>query len=310
MKRARWGKLALAVIAAVGLLSTAACEPVRNAPPGGGEVIVQNYRIGPFNLSPVGQSGDQSQGFRANIPRPSGAFGLKSINFDIVDAAGNPVGHQDVHMHHVVLMNNARQSQFCSGWPERFAASGSERTPIAAPDPYAYLVGANDAWSGLWHIMNESTTARQVYIQYKIGYQPGANSTNTRGVVPFFLDVTGCGNSEYNVPGNGGPGSVHTNKRVWTAPFTGMLVGAGGHVHGGGINIGLRDEATGVECTMKAHYEHSHGTEHSPGYIDTCPVHVKVTQGQQFSVVSRYDNSQPWTQVMGIVMAFVWPGTQ
>lgn len=310
MKRARMGKLLLSVVATVGLLATMGCEPVKNAPPGGGEVITANYRIGPFNLAPVGQSGSQSQGFRTNLPRPTGAFGMKAIYFDVVDAAGNPVGHQDVHMHHVVLMNNARQSQFCPSWPERFAASGSERTPIEAPDPYAYLVGANETWSGLWHIMNESTTARQVYIQYKVAYQPGANASNTRGVVPFFLDVTGCGNSEYNVPGTGGPGSVHENKRVWTAPFNGMLVGAGGHVHGGGINIGLRDEATGLECTMKAHYEHSHGTEHMPGYIDRCPIHLTVKQGQQFSVVSRYDNAEPWTQVMGIVMAYVWPGTQ
>jgi hypothetical protein len=310
MKRARWGKLALTVTAVVGLLSTMACEPIKNAPPGGGEVIVENFRIGPFNLAPAGQAGSESESFRTNMPRPTGAFGMKSINFDIVDAAGNPVGHQDVHLHHVVLMNTARQSQYCSSWPERFAASGSERTPIAFPDPYAYLVGANESWSGLWHIMNETTTSRQVYIQYKIGYQPGANATNTRGVTPFFLDVTGCGNSEYNVPGDGGAGSVHTKTATWAAPWKGMLVGAGGHVHGGGINIGLRDEATGAECTMTAHYEHNHGTEHSPGSIDTCPIHLGFTQGQRFSVVSRYDNSQPWTGVMGIVMAFAWQGTQ
>ncbi|HKH07129.1 MAG TPA: hypothetical protein VKA65_18320 [Acidimicrobiales bacterium] len=310
MRRVRPRTLAVAVAAAALLLGATGCDPIENAPPGGGEVIVANYRIGPFNLAPEGQSGSESQGSRSNLPRPSGAFGMKAIDFDIVDAAGNPVGHQDVHLHHVVLMNPARQSQFCGNWPERFAASGSERTPIRFPDPYAYMVGAGESWSGLWHIMNESTTTRQVYIQYKVAYQPGATATNTRGVTPFFLDVTGCTNSEYDVPGDGGAGSVHTNTRTWSAPWNGYMVGAGGHLHAGGINIGLRDEATGLECTMKANYEHSHGEHGAPGSIDTCPLHVRVSAGQRFSVVSRYDNSQPWEGVMGIVMAYAWQGTQ
>jgi hypothetical protein len=311
MRRARWGRLLALAVATTGLLTTVACEPVVNAPPGGGETIVENYRIGPFNLAPAGQPGSDNEAAQANIPRPAGAFGMKAIDFDIVDAAGNAVGHQDVHMHHVVLMNTARRSTYCeSRWPERFAASGSERTPISFPDPYAYLVGANESWSALWHIMNESTTARQVYIQYKVAYQPGANATNSRPVTPFFLDVTGCGASIYDVPGDGGPDSVHTNTRTWTMPWDGMLVGAGGHVHGGGINIGLRDEATGIECTMTAHYEHSHGGMHAPGSIDRCQAHVKVNEGQRFSLVSRYDNSQPYEDVMGISMAFAWRGTQ
>jgi hypothetical protein len=310
MRRARTRRLFTVVTAAALTLSATACQPIENAPPGGGEVIVENYRIGPFNLAPEGQPGSESESAQANLPRPAGAFGMKAIDFDIVDAAGNPVGHQDVHMHHVVLMNRARQSQFCSNWPERFAASGSERTPIAFPDPYAYMVGADESWSGLWHIMNESSTAQQVYIQYKVAYQPGATAANTRGVTPFFLDVTGCGGSEYSIPGDGGPGSVHTATRTWSMPWDGYLVGAGGHLHGGGIDIALRDDATGLQCKMTAHYEHSHGSHDAPGYIDTCPIHLRVASGQRFSLVSRYENSEPLQGVMGISMAFAWQGTQ
>jgi hypothetical protein len=291
------------------LLAATACEPVINAPPGGGDIVQGTFRIGPFNLSPVGQAGSENEGARGNMPRPTGAFGIKAMDFDLVYANGDPVPHSAVHLHHIVMMNNARQSLNCPQWPERFAGAGSERTPMRAPDPYAYLVGASDSWSSIWHIMNDSSSQQQVYIQYKLGYQPGANASNTRGLTPFFLDVTGCGNSEYDIPGNGGPGSVHTNTRSWTAPWDGMVVRFGGHLHGGGIDIRLQNDTTGEGCTMKAHYEHTH-SHGAPGSIDTCSAHNRVRTGDRYSVISRYENDEPVEGAMGIVLAFVWRGTQ
>jgi hypothetical protein len=308
MRRVHVRRLVALGAAAVLLVAGAACEPIVNAPPGGGTVVQGTYRIGPFNLAPDGQPGSESNSTQANVPRPAGAFGLKTIDFDIVDAAGNPVPHSAVHLHHVLLMNPAHQDQFCNR-SERFAGSGSERTPISLPDPYAYMVGAGDQWNALWHIMNTSTTQQQVWIQYKVGYQPGATAQNTRGVTPFFLDVTGCGNSEYDVPGNGGAGSVHTATRSWTVPWDGYHVTAGGHLHGGGIDITIRNDTTGASCTMTAHYEHTHPHD-SPGAITRCPVHERVEQGQRFSVISRYDNSEPHADVMGIVLSYAWRGNQ
>jgi hypothetical protein len=39
-------------------------------------------------------------------------------------------------------------------------------------------------------------------------------------------------------------------------------------------------------------------------------LHHKVTAGHSFSVTSRYDNSQPYQDVMGIMLTYVWWGTQ
>ena len=49
----------LAVLAATAalLVPAAACEPIRNAPPGGGTEAHGTYRLGPFDLAPVGQPG-------------------------------------------------------------------------------------------------------------------------------------------------------------------------------------------------------------------------------------------------------------
>lgn len=308
MRRRPWRTFGVIGAALALTVAAAGCDPVENAPPGGGEIVQGTYRLGPFNLAAQGQPGDQSNTSQANIPRPAGAFGLKTMDFDIVDAAGTPVPHSAVHLHHVLLMNPGRQDLLCNR-SERFAGAGSERTPMKLGDPYAYMVGANDRWNALWHIMNTGTTAREVYIQYKVGYQPGATAENTRGVTPFFLDITGCGNSEYDVPGNGGPGSVHTNARTWTMPWGGYHVSSGGHLHGGGIDISIRNDTTNITCTMTAHYEHSHPHD-APGSISTCPAHKRVEQGHSVTVTARYDNSEPHDSVMGIVLAYVWRGTQ
>jgi hypothetical protein len=128
-----------------------------------------------------------------------------------------------------------------------------------------------------------------------------------RRATPLFVAVPGGRNSEYTVPGGGGPGSIHEESRTWQLPWDGYLVGAGGHLHGGGIDIGLRHDPSGLECTMTAEYMHGH---HDPWSIEVCPFHVRVEEGTDFSVIARYDNEEQITGAMGIVMAYVWEGTQ
>jgi hypothetical protein len=288
---------------------------MRNAPAGGGDSVTQTFKIGPFNLAPNGQSGWESNAAVDDIPRPNGAFGLKAATFDLVDENGDAIPRHMVHLHHVLLMDTAHTDTLCGNWPERFAGAGSERTPMALPDPYAYLVGANDRWRGLWHIMNMDDMPMTTYIQYTLTYQPGANSTNSRGVVPYFMDVTGCGNAEFSVPGDGGPGSEFLKSKTWNAPTDGIAVWAGGHLHGGGMDITLADGLSGAKCTMNATYAMDMpmpmpGMMEPPDAISGCPMHNLVLAGQPYSVTARYDNSAPLDGVMGIVLAYVWPGHQ
>ena len=208
MKRARMGKLLLSVVATVGLLATMGCEPVKNAHRRrrGDHRQLPHRPVQPGSRGPVRVG--RARASRTNLPRPTGAFfGMKAIYFDVVDAAGNPVGHQDVHAPRraheqrpavAVLPELARAVRGVGQRAHAHRGAGSARLPGRRQ---------RDVERPLVPPCNESTTARQVYIQYKVAYQPGANASNTRGVVPFFLDVTGYGNSEYNVPGTGGPGS-------------------------------------------------------------------------------------------------------
>jgi hypothetical protein len=310
----------IVVLLAAVTLGAAACVPLRNAPAGGGSITTATFTLGPFNLAATGQPGWESEATENDIPRPAGAFGIKTMSFDLVDKFGTPVPRHMVHLHHVLLMNAAHQDVLCPGREERFAGAGSERTPLSLPDPYAYLVGANDRWDSLWHLMNMDTKATTVYIKYTIGYQRSANALNSRPVTPFFADVTGCGSSTFDVPGNGGMGSVYTKGRIVVAPWDGIMVYAGGHLHGGGIDLTLADPNTGAKCVMTAHYDmpmaqafapsDDMGMVDPPASIDPCPAHNLVVGGKPYIVSARYDNSQPYMQVMGIALAYVWRGHQ
>ena len=166
---------------------------------------------GPFTLGPGGETmGTPSSG----MPRPAGSFGLQGATFDVVDQNGTPVSAHDVHLHHIVMTTSAHQDALCPQRRERFTVSGMERTPINLWGPYVHPVGAGDNWGSIYHLMNETQTTRTVHIQYTLRYQPGANATNSRPVQPWFMDVTGCGNSTYDVPGNGGPGSVQVGRHA------------------------------------------------------------------------------------------------
>ena len=56
--RTRRRPRAAAAVAVALLLLAAGCEPLRNAPPGGGQTVTQTFRYGPFTLGP----GDEVQG--------------------------------------------------------------------------------------------------------------------------------------------------------------------------------------------------------------------------------------------------------
>jgi hypothetical protein len=283
----------------------AGCEPLENAPPGGGETLTQTFKYGPFTLSPNGElQGSPTSG----MPRPAGAFGLKEAKFSVVDQNGAAVSTHDVHLHHIVMTTSAHQDQLCPGRRERFIGAGMERTPIYLFGPYTYLVGANDQWGSIWHLMNETDQSKTVYIQYTLRYQPGANATNSRPVDVYFQDVDGCGDSTYDIPGDGGPGSVSTRTRAWTVPRDGFAVYTGGHLHDGGIDITLKNETTDETlCTSTAAY---HENPHHLASINSCLLHTPVSQGDSVSVTPRYDNSQPYADVMGIMLTYVWWGTQ
>ena len=263
----------------------------------------QSFRIGPFNLAPDGQSGSENRSMGA-APRPPGAIGIKGMRFDIVDQNGASVAMHDVHLHHIVMLDQSRTDAVC---PElgfnRFVGSSKERTPLALPGNYAYRVGANDTWNALWHVMNMTSQAKTVYIRYEIDYVSASDPLAARGVKTYWYDVDGCwGDSEFNVPGNGGSGSIYALSRTYTAPRNGTRVATGGHFHDGGLDISLRRTATGsIVCKNTGIYDMD--MLHT---ITPCTTSSSVAANERFTTTVRYSNEQPILGAMGIQLSYVW----
>jgi hypothetical protein len=308
---------ALVAIAAFSLAASG-CFYHTNVPWGGGSitdpVVTQTFRVGPFDLAPMNQPGWEHMGNDV-MPRPPGNVALKDIDFSVVDADGNTVGLHLVHLHHIVLIDTSQPDAVCPTGGARFAGTGAERTRMTLLGDYAYRVDAGDVWRSTYHIHTTSSMpAEDVYIQYTIKYEPITAQSTFKYTTPYFLDVTGCWSNSaslYDVPGGGGPGSVHVAQRTYTAQRDGIAVWAGGHIHAGGLDISLTRDATGEDyCTATASYQPG-GHPNHPNLgqlrrISSCLMHSEVRAGEQFTLRSRYDNEYFVGKAMGIMLVHVY----
>ena len=107
---------------------------------------------------------------------------------------------------------------------------------------------------------------------------------------------------------------------TWLGQVPIMVANDKGFFKDEGIDLTLKDPATGAECVMTAHYDMpmaaafataaDMGMIDPPTMIDPCPAHNLVAGGNSYSLTARYDNSQPYAAVMGIALAYVWRGHQ
>ncbi|MEO6629371.1 MAG: hypothetical protein ABIP03_12480 [Aquihabitans sp.] len=264
-------------------------------------VSSQAFQVGPFNLAPAGQPGDRVNRLFDTMPRPAGDIAVRGITWRLVDAGGNAVDSHMVHLHHIVLMDTGRRDQLCS-FPSasRFAATGMELTPAHLPDGYAYHSKADSQWQGVYDVMNNHDMPMTVSIEYTVEYsEPGT----FLDVEPYFLDTTGCwGDSTFVVPGDGGPGSTFAKTKEYTMTRQGRFVGAGGHMHEGGIDVSL-DGPDGEVCRAEAVY---HGDPPMMMGISQCgAIDETFEVGDTYRLTARYHNDERIPDAMGIMISYV-----
>lgn len=275
-------------------------------------VIVETFRIGPYDLAPMGTPGWEVMGTPA-MPRPSGDVAVKSLAFDVVDSAGRSIGVDKVHLHHIVMLNRDADDSVCPGRAERFGGTGMERTELRLLGDYAYRAAPGDRWASNFHLHTTSPSqADGVYIEYRVSYERVEDASQFRFTTPYFLDVAGCNaGSVYDVPGGGGPDSEHVVATTYTAPRDGVAVFAGGHLHAGGIDLSLTRDRTGEDyCTSTASYAPG-GHPNHPNLgqlqkISSCLMHSEVRAGDRFTLRSNYDGEHPVSKAMGIMLVHTW----
>ncbi|HET6950856.1 MAG TPA: hypothetical protein VFI47_10800 [Acidimicrobiales bacterium] len=291
--------------------------------PGSRETVIQYgpYSVQAAPVNPDGTHGHAHTGnrFQFFIRKPCTNCYVTGMTADLVYADGTRAGWStDAQLHHMVMFasGSGKRDATCSAsflgfLGQRFFASGDERTPIIAPPGYGYFVGAFDQWNLIWELANHHAEPQNgLYIAMKYNWVP-ANTPGMKQLEPVWLDVNQCGTSEISVPQ--GPS---TRSWTWNVNRPGKIIGVGGHVHDGGINIDTRNVTTGqMICDSVARYGGSplytghHGEGHLSG-MSVCqgtgenPV-ATVQNGQRVTITGHYNMPEAVTDQMGIVVMYL-----
>jgi len=293
------------------------------AAPALAEVKTETFRY------PVQVNGyEVKQEYTFNIDHPKVDGFITGMDVDVVDADGTPVPINRLMLHHIVFSALGRRSTVCSqftsfdsktklpGLAEQFYGAGEERNKMALPPGYGYPLRANEPWLMTWMLMNHKKLPDHAFIQWTVTYDTSPDLTP---VTPYWLDVRNCrADPIYNVPGNGGPGSVAKQTYSLTMPESGRIVEGGGHVHGGGLDLTLSEP----DCSNRTiarltpawgepdhPFYHVYPVLHEPGPIAmsgfATEKGIPVVRGQRILLTSNYDNSRLHDRVMGISIIYV-----
>jgi plastocyanin len=134
--------------------------------------------------------------------------------------------------------------------------------------------------------------------------------------------VDGCGvDPIFDVPGGGPPGSVHREDALWTVPISGRIIVAGGHIHGGALNVKLAQPRCGERDLFVSHPLYGNADHpyynvlpnlHEPGPISSSllstPTGVPVRKGERLRIATEYDAERIHVRAMGIMHVYIAPG--
>ena len=314
------GAVAVALALCLGGASTASAEQTLT------------FRYGPIHLAPYEVNQRETV---YSIPKPAVDGFVTGMEADVVDAKGRPIPVQRVMLHHVVFGNlgtrlGERRDATCdritlldseSQAPavvERFFGVGEERASGRLPSGYGYPVKGADVWAMTWMLMNHRMRRDTAYIQYRVTYETERTLTP---VFPVWIDVRNCRfDAIFNVPGGGRRGSTYSQSTTWTARHGGRIVGALGHLHGGGKLVKLTQPGCGDRELLRSEPRWALARDpeytirpllHEPGPIDMGLVRSQqgfaVAAGEQLKLTASYDAELPHTRVMGIMGLYFAP---
>jgi hypothetical protein len=244
------------------------------------------------------------------LPMPCSNCFLTGTTIDLVYDNGQPANlDTGVMLHHLVLFQPQVDDATCARTTpvgllgQRFFASGNERTPGNLPAGYGVHLGTGPL-AAYFDIMNHSDQLRLVYLTANVRWLPDS-TPGMKAVTPLWFDENNCSTSTYPIPA--GPSSRTWR---WTSTMTGRFVTAGGHLHDGGVRTMLMNETTGEHiCSSVAGY----GTKPAyMGSIESMSVCSwdrlgTVRRGEILALETRYDSSEPQSDVMGIMIAYLYP---
>jgi plastocyanin len=240
--------LALAVTAGVASGDPPLPDP-GFAAPFGSDVQHLHFRYGPLH---VGAGHNLILIGPMSIEKPAYDGYVIGFKPNLVGPDGQPTRTDLLHLHHAAFLNLSRKDATFPFLPERFYATGEEKTVMMIPPPYGYFVRGSDVWGVSYMLHNQTPQEQVAWITYDIDFVPASSALGRRmkAVTPIWMDVqngqaypvfdvhrgTGA-NGRFTYPEDQRPYPYTHGLRLneWTVPHDGTLVAAAGHIHPGGM---------------------------------------------------------------------------
>jgi hypothetical protein len=246
--------------------------------------------------------------FAMAVPAPPEAGYITSMRATVVDHNGDPMSHHMVHLHHAVWLDPTRQDMTCPGYPDRFFASGKERTKLEFPPGYGYFWSNESFWVLIAHLDGmHRGMEHDAFVRLNMGFSTGPQGTLT-DVDPVWLDVRNCSDDPvFDVAKGSGSRGRYRERWDYTMPEGGSFLTMGGHLHDGGMKLVLKNVTQGSEVfTSRATY----GRESDPWYLTSMSAFsadpgIEVSAGDLLRLVAVYDSTHSWHDVMGIMVGYL-----
>ena len=229
------------------------------APKPAGTTEKLHFWYGPYAVPP----GNDMNRFDLNLPVLNGFALSVEPGLRYADTLMEPV-HQQAHIHHahwLRLKPGHEEDNHTAGFTRWVFGSGDEETiadsqPRTAADPsgpvYGGKTGPGEVEPMIYMIHNKTAQPLSVYILLKITFQHGTEAELEKLTGRQYRDLLGLiFGRTYQVPRDPGGDGVHSSSTddpagpiEWTATKDGTIIGAGGHLHPGGLGITLENFGT------------------------------------------------------------------
>lgn len=193
--------------------------------------------------------------------------------------------------------------------------------PKALRDRYGISNRRADGSAPDWHltamVMNHYKRPKSFYVRTRVYYT--TEKREAAKPVVFGNCSTLLNGMAYDVPGGGPPGSTYVDESTWTAPFSGRLLVAYSHQHGGGRYHLLESQTCGRRLLKAPVYHgrprHIYNTIrpilHEPGPIGNGSYAtvrgIPIAEGEVLRRVAVHDNHNLHVAAMGFWAALLVP---
>lgn len=290
------------------------------AAPAGAATRTLTYRSATFTLG-----GFEVESPKVDVPSPGRTGYVTRMDVRLVDPAGRPVTIRRVMLHHVVFINAGRwRTEYAGSCPGRygepFYGTGEENQRLVLPPGHGYLTNAGDRWRLNAMLMSHTPRTTRVRIEYRLRFVTGQALQHVR---PFWIRVNGCdsGTGGYSIKDAGSPDADRT--WTWKMPISGRIVAAGGHLHGGALNMTLSQPRCENRELLDTRPLYAPPDDivyrvrpvlHEPGPVATryflSRKGIPVRAGMRLRLRSTYDATRPRARVMSIMHVYVAPGPE